>query len=69
MYTSKDVSERIAELRTERNISLNELARLSNVPPSTVKNIVNGNSKNPGIVTIKKLCEGLGIGLPEFFKK
>lgn len=67
MYTSKDVSERIAELCTERNISINELARLSNVPPSTVKNIVNGNSKNPGIVTIKKLCDGLGIELAEFF--
>lgn len=69
MYTAEDVENRITDLCTERNISINELARLSNVPPSTVKNIVNGNSKNPGIVTIKKLCEGLGIGLSEFFKK
>ena len=37
------------------------------VPPSTVKNILNGASKNPGVVTIKMLCDGLGISVVEFF--
>ena len=32
-----------------------------------MKNIVNGVSQNPGIVTIKKLCDGLEITLVEFF--
>lgn len=35
--------------------------------PSTVKNILYGKSQNPGIVTIKMLCDGMGIGLWEFF--
>ncbi len=35
----------------EQNLSVNALARLSVVPPSTLKNINNGGSKNPGIVT------------------
>ncbi len=39
----------------------------SGVPPSTIKNILYGKSKNPGIVTIKMLCDGLGISLTEFF--
>lgn len=69
MYTAEDVEKRITNLCAERGISLNELARRSKVPSSTVKNIVNGNSKNPGIVTIKKLCDGLGIELAEFFEK
>ena len=43
------------------------LARLSAVAPSTLKNIMNGGSQNPGIVTIKMLCDGLGITLTEFF--
>ena len=32
-----------------------------------VKNILNGASKNPGVVTIKMICDGLGISLTEFF--
>ena len=39
----------------------------SAVPPSTVKNILYGKSTNPGIVTIKMLCDGLGISLVDFF--
>ena len=54
-------------LCAERRLSFNALARLSAVPPTTVKNILNGSSRNPGIVTIKKLCDGLDITLIEFF--
>lgn len=68
MYTAKNVDNRITTLCTEHNISINELAKRSKVPPSTIKNILNGSSKNPGIVTIKKLCDGLGITLQEFFE-
>lgn len=52
---------------SERGLSLHALSILSAVPPSTLKNIVNGESKNPGTVTIKKLCDGLQITLGEFF--
>jgi len=37
------------------------------VSQSTIKSILNGESKNPGIVTIKKLCDGFGITIVEFF--
>jgi transcriptional regulator with XRE-family HTH domain len=65
--TRETVADRIVRLCHERGIALNALARLSAVPPSTLKNIVNGVSHNPGIVTIKMLCDGLGITLGEFF--
>ena len=48
-------------------MSLHRLATESAVPPSTVKNILYGKSTNPGIVTIKMLCDGLGISLVDFF--
>ena len=48
-------------------MTINALATSAAVPPSTLKNIVNGVSKNPGIVTIKMLCDGLDISLTEFF--
>ena len=53
MNTKAVVKNRILELCNERNISLNYLAHLSAVPPSTIKNIMYDVSKNPGIVTIK----------------
>lgn len=68
MYTAENVANRITTLCAEHNISINELAERSKVPESTIKNIINGTSKNPGIVTIKKLCDGLGVTLAEFFQ-
>ena len=49
-------------------MSIHRLATESAVPPSTVKNILYGKSRNPGIVTLKMLCDGLGISLVEFFE-
>ena len=43
------------------------LAMESAVAPSSIKNILYGKSRNPGIATIKMLCDGFGITLVEFF--
>ncbi len=67
MNCRQKVANRIIQLCGERRLALNALANLSAVPPSTIKSIINGDSKNPGIVTIKLLCDGLGISLYEFF--
>ena len=67
MTTRVCVANRIIELCQERNMAINALARSAGIPPSTVKNILNGASKNPGVVTIKMICDGLGISLTEFF--
>lgn len=61
------VVTRIYELCKERNITPNALSYMSGVSQSTVKSILGGESKNPGIVTIKKLCDGLDISITEFF--
>lgn len=68
MNTCSAVSKRLLELCKERDITVNSLANISGVPPSTLKNMLNGGSLNPGIVTIKKLCDGLDITLGEFFQ-
>ncbi len=67
MNTRETVANRILKLCAERNMPVNALARKSAVPPSTLKNIINGESENPGIVTIKKLCDGMEITLGQFF--
>lgn len=67
MDTVTAVRDRILELCELRGISINKLATLSAVPPSSVKNILYGKSQNPKLLTIKLLCDGLGITLGEFF--
>ena len=65
--TRRAIANRLLELCEEKRLSVNALARISAVPPSTLKNIINGGSKNAGIVTLKKLCDGLEISLYDFF--
>ena len=67
MDTISAVKNRILQLCGERNISVNRLASISSLPPSSVKNILYGKSQNPKLLTIKMLCDGLGITLGEFF--
>lgn len=58
---------RIIDLCIENDISFNALANDSGLSPSTLKNILNGNSKNPGVSTIKIICDGLDISIKKFF--
>ena len=67
MNTKEAVAKRILQLCEERHMAVNELAGVAGVPPSTVYSMLNEKSQNPGIVTIKKLCDGLEITLTEFF--
>lgn len=67
MDVTDAIRNRILQLCGERNISVNKLATISALPPSSVKNILYGKSNDPKIRTLKKLCDGLEISLGEFF--
>ena len=67
MNTITIARNRILVLCQERDITINKLANLSALPPSSVKNILYGKSQNPKLLTIKMLCDGFGITLGEFF--
>ena len=67
MDTADAVKSRILRLCGERNISINKLATLCALPPSSIKNILYGKSLNPKLLTIKMICDGLDITLGEFF--
>ena len=67
MRTKEAIANRILQLCEERNMAINELANVSGVSPSTVYSILNEKSQNPGAVTLKKLCDGMGITLGAFF--
>ena len=67
MNTREAIAKRIIELCKERGITPNGLSNIAAVPQATIKSILNGESQNPGTVTIKKLCDGFEITLGEFF--
>ena len=67
MNVGEAVAERILELCRERNISVNRLCTISGVTQSTVNNIVSLRNNSATVATVKKLCDGLDIGISEFF--
>lgn len=67
MDTYTTVKNRLYQLCQENDMSIYRLAMESGIPTSTIKNILYGKSKNPGIVTLKMMCDGLNISLTEFF--
>ena len=67
MDTYTTVKNRLLRLCDEKKLSIHKLSIESGVAPSTIKNILYGKSKNPGIVTLKMLCDGLNISIVDFF--
>ena len=67
MDIQETVAYRIRQLCREQGITPNKLSKLSGVPQATIKSILLGESKNPGTVAVKRLCDGFGITLGEFF--
>jgi len=67
MRIGEAVRVRIVQLCEESEISVNKLNNISGVTQSTVNNIVSGRNRSATISTIKKLCDGFGITIQEFF--
>ena len=67
MIVKQAVVKRFLQICKDRNIKPNGLANISGVTPSTVYSMLDERRKDISIITIKKLCDGLGITLGEFF--
>ena len=67
MTAKQALKIRILTLCHERNIKVNTLANIAGVPPSTLYSLLNTESANPGVITLKKICDGLDISLRAFF--
>lgn len=61
------MKERIDQLCKLRGLTYYTLSYKASIPMSTLMHIINGDSNNPGIYTIVKICDGLDITLEEFF--
>ena len=61
-----DVIQHIQDLCRERDWSYYRLAKESDIPYSTLNNMIN-RTNIPTIPTLQKLCDGFGITLSDFF--
>ena len=69
MNISEWTANRLKDLCKEKDITINKLATLSGITQSTLNSIMKGESKNPSLATIKKICIGLDISINDFFNK
>ena len=67
MKLNEAIKEKIYKILRERNLTINKLASISCLTQSTVNSLVDGKSKNPQLLTIVRICDGLEIELKDFF--
>lgn len=58
---------RLQNICQKHNIRYNELATRSGVTPSTVYSLMDSSRRDLSVITLKKLCDGLGMTITEFF--
>ncbi len=61
------IQNRIRQLCSERNITINKLSTICGITQSTLNNIFTRPNNKPTVSTIKKICDGLNITLVDFF--
>lgn len=67
MTISLAIAKRIKNICKYRHISINKLASMSCITQSTLQSIIDGDSSNPKLLTISRICYGLNISISEFF--
>lgn len=67
MKLNEAVSRRLSELLEEKNMTQYQLYVKSGVPKSTIGNIIHCTYDSVKLRVIHELCQGLGIGITDFF--
>ena len=67
MRAGEAVRMRIRMICRERSLTINGLSSRCGVTQSTLCNIVSGRNRSSTVSTLKKVCDGLGMSLEEFF--
>ena len=67
MEEQKKLAKRICFLCKGQGISYYTLSYRSAVPMTTLMHIIDGSTKNPGLFTIIKICNGLNMTVRDFF--
>lgn len=66
MLDEKYIANRIKELCDKRKISMYALSKKTGISQSSLSNLMKRGS-TPTFYTLDRICDGLGITLPQFF--
>lgn len=69
MSTREAILKRIDELCTEKDRAINDFCLAGGLTPSTYYEFANKRTKTPKVDTIKRICQGAGITMSEFFDR
>ena len=67
MTLKEAIIQRILNLCGEHGLTVHKLSTVCGMTQSTLNNIVNGRNKSVTTSTVKKICDGLGITIRDFF--
>lgn len=67
MQLNQAVSKRLLELLDEKHMTQYQLYMKSGLPKSTIGNVVNCTYDSVKLRVLHEVCQGLGIGLEDFF--
>ena len=65
---NRAISQRLKELLAERKMTFYQLHIRSGVPKSTIGNVVNCAYDSVKLRILHEMCQGLNVGLDEFFQ-
>ena len=67
MLFKEAITKRVLNLCNENNYTINKLAEMSYIPPSTLRAMLANQVENPSSYVIFKICKTFKITLKEFF--
>jgi transcriptional regulator with XRE-family HTH domain len=68
METSFSLGDRLRQLRSERNISQRDLARLAGLSPNSIS-LIERDETSPSVATLQSLATALNIRMSYFFEE
>lgn len=68
MKLNEAISQRLNELLQAKGMTQYQLYMKSGVPKSTIGNVMNCAYDSVKLRIIHEMCQGLGIGITEFFR-
>jgi len=67
LYVKEATVVRLKDLMKTKGLTANNLSILSGITPSTLYSLLKEERKDVSVNTVKKLCDGMGMTIREFF--
>ena len=69
MKLNEAIVKRIKEICKEKEINVCDASLKGGMSPSAVYDLIRGRTKCSKVITVKRICEGAGVTLSEFFDR